>query len=178
MPNLFEDLIPTKSQPDNLFGDLIPAGQPVKRVPTAMDRGIDLSPDASVAEPQRDLGFWQKSSERLSLGLEQGALDQEAYKIMTGGGVGIEDYLTRRKDYQRRASSADIQGDNWFSQGWYGFMSMVGPMEKGMEEGTAYGAAAAGTAAIAGQLGPQAAIPEEIATVPGACAVGTAVGRS
>ena len=30
MPNLFEDLIPTKKA-DNLFADLIPAGQPVKR---------------------------------------------------------------------------------------------------------------------------------------------------
>ena len=38
MPNLFEDLIPTESQPDNLFGDLIPAGQSVKRVPVL---GID-----------------------------------------------------------------------------------------------------------------------------------------
>lgn len=36
MANLFEDLIPTKS--DNLFGELIPSGQPVKRVPVF---GID-----------------------------------------------------------------------------------------------------------------------------------------
>lgn len=45
---------------------------------------------------------------------------------------------------------------------------MTGGIPKGIKVGTATGLAAAGSAAIAGQLGPQIAAPEEIITVPSA----------
>ena len=176
MPNLFEDLLP--KQEDNLFADLLPGNQPVKRVPTAMDRGVDVPLNAQVQEPARDLGFFGRTRERFNLGFEQGDLDQEAYRVLTAGGQGIEEHLKRRRDFQRRASAADIRGDNVFTQGLYGAAQMVGPMVQGVTEGLGYGLALGVTTAAAGQLGPQVAIPEEIITVPGAAALGTAVGGS
>jgi len=55
---------------------------------------------------------------------------------------------------------------------------MLKSMEKGTQLGLAAGAGAAGIAAIAGQVGPQAALPEEIVTVPGAFATMFGVGMT
>ena len=92
MPELipFSSLLEEEEEESGLipFSTLLDDTNQVQRVPTAMDRGVDLPPDASVAEPQRDLGFWQKTGERLSLGIEQGAFDQEAYNIGKAGGAG------------------------------------------------------------------------------------------
>ncbi|MDP7062485.1 MAG: hypothetical protein QF489_06080, partial [Planctomycetota bacterium] len=158
------------------FSSLLDETNQVQRVPTAMDRGIDVPVDAPVAEPQRDLGFFGKAGERFNLGFEQAALDQEAADILEAGGVGIEDFLKRRKDFQRRSSAADIKGDNWFSQGFYGAAQIVGPMAKGAEAGMKWGLTGAAAIGAAGQMGPQVAIPEELVTMPGAYAVGQMTG--
>jgi hypothetical protein len=158
------------------LSDLLGQTNRVQRVPTAMDRGVDLPPDAPVAEPQRDLGFFGKAGERLNLGFEQAALDQEAASIMDAGGAGFEDFLKRRKDFQRRSSAADIKGDNWFSQGFFGAAQMLGPMAEGAKQGMSWGLTGAGALGIAGQMGPQVAIPEELVTMPAAYAVGQMTG--
>ena len=181
-----DELIPLSSllgeDEETQIGDLIPLSslidQSVKRVPTAMDRGVDVPLNSQVQEPARDLGFFGRTRERFNLGFEQGDLDQEAYRVLTAGGQGIEEHLKRRRNFQRRASAADIRGDNVFTQGLYGAAQMVGPMVQGVTEGLGYGLALGGATAVAGQLGPQVAIPEEIITVPGAAALGTAVGGS
>ena len=51
-------------------------------------------------------------------------------------------------------------------------------MEKGAKRGLALGTGAAGITALAGQAGPQAALPEELITVPTAAAGGFAVGMT
>ena len=138
-----EELIPLSSllnEEDEKQADgLIPLSSllsnSVERVPTAMDRGTDLPVNAPVAQPQRDLGFFGKAGERLRLGFEQGDLDQQAYQILSNGGEGIDEYLKKRKEFQRRSSAADIKGDNWFSQGFYGAAQMIGPMVQGTTEG-------------------------------------------
>ena len=181
-----EELIPLSSllnkEEEKSTDGLIPLSSfvddSVNRVPTAMDRGTDLPANAPVAQPQRDLGFFGKAGERLRLGFEQGDLDQEAYRIMSAGGGGFDDYLKRRKEFQRRSSAADIKGDNWFSQGFYGAAQMIGPMVQGTTEGLGYGTALGATALAAGQLGPQVAVPEELVTVPVAAAAGMTIGSS
>ena len=159
---------------DEEYGVTVPGG--AKRVPVAWDRGTNLPASAPVVEPILGIQWLGKANERLKLGFEQGTLDQEAYKIMEAGGAGIEEYLERRKDFQRRSSAANIRGDNWFSQGFYGAMQMLGPMAQGTTEGLAYGLALGGTTAALGQLGPQVAFPEEVVTVPTAAMAGVAVG--
>lgn len=145
-------------------------------MPVAWDRGTNLPASAPVVEPILGMQWLGKANERLKLGYEQGTLDQEAYNIMEAGGAGIEEYLERRKDFQHRSSAANIRGDNWFSQGFYGAMQMLGPMAQGTSEGLKYGLALGGTTAALGQLGPQVAIPEEVVTVPTAAMAGVAVG--
>ena len=71
-----DELIPLSSllgeDEETQIGDLIPLSslidQSVKRVPTAMDRGVDVPLDAQVQEPARDLGFFGRTRERFSLG--------------------------------------------------------------------------------------------------------------
>lgn len=55
---------------------------------------------------------------------------------------------------------------------------MLSGGERALKYGLATGTTAAGMAAIAGQLGPQALAPEELATVPGAALIGMTVGAS
>ena len=64
------------------------------------------------------------------------------------------------------------QGDNWFESSLGGASNMLPMMIETMLSGAKYGIgtglAAAGVAAVAGQAGPQIALPEEAITVPGA----------
>ncbi len=63
-------------------------------------------------------------------------------------------------------------GDNWFESSLNAATNMLPMMWDTMSSGAKYGLAtglpAAGVAAIAGQVGPQVLLPEEIVTVPGA----------
>ena len=55
---------------------------------------------------------------------------------------------------------------------------MISGYKRGMKQGLTYGMGAAGIAAIAGQAGPQAALPEEIITVPSAFAAAFQAGTT
>ena len=167
-------LTPFSSLLDEEYG-LVP-GADARRVPTAMDRGIDLPASAPVVEPLLGMQWAGKARDRLMLGFEGGQLDQEASNILAAGGAGIEDFLKRRKDFQRRSNAANVQGDNWFSQGFYGAMQMVGPMAEGGIQGAMYGVSLAGVAGAYGQAGPQVLTPEEFVTVPAAYAAGQMTG--
>lgn len=72
------------------------------------------------------------------------------------------------------------RGDNpfaWFlGQTGYTARSLVSSIREGGKGAIVGGAAGAGVAAVAGQLGPQVALPEELVTVPGAFAFGARAG--
>ena len=54
----------------------------------------------------------------------------------------------------------------------------VEPMEQALYRGAATGLAFGGAAAIGGQIGPQALLPEELVTVPGAMSLGFTIGAT
>lgn len=80
----------------------------------------------------------------------------------------------------RKVLSADLGADSFFSKaytGAYKMAPMMGAvMEKGLERGLEVGGGFAAITALAGQVGPQVAIPEEIITVPSAFLSGMAIG--
>ena len=69
-----------------------------------------------------------------------------------------------------------IAGKNWLDKLWLDTVQMARPMAEGQYKGMKHGTVAAGAAAVAGQMGPQVAFPEEIVTVPGAYAAGQTIG--
>ncbi len=73
-----------------------------------------------------------------------------------------------------------ISADNWFESSLNAATNMLPMMwdttVSGSKYGLAMGLSAAGIAAVAGQAGPQVALPEEIVTVPGAFAAFGTVG--
>ncbi len=75
---------------------------------------------------------------------------------------------------------APERGDNpfaWFlGQTGYTARQLVSSIREGGKGAIVGGAAGAGVAAVAGQLGPQVALPEELVTVPGAFAFGARAG--
>lgn len=65
---------------------------------------------------------------------------------------------------------------NWLGKAVSGAIGQAGQMLEGIPEAAAYGGTMAGMVAIAGNAGPQAAIPEEFISVPGAFGTGYAIG--
>ena len=65
---------------------------------------------------------------------------------------------------------------NWLGKAVSGAIGQAGQMVEGIPEAAAYGGTMAGMVAIAGNAGPQAAIPEEFISVPGAFGTGYAIG--
>ncbi len=79
-------------------------------------------------------------------------------------------------EFQKRSQADPVKGRNWAQNLFLKTVGVARPMAAGTARGAAVGTAAGTTAAVAGQLGPQVAFPEEIVTVPGAFAAGTVVG--
>ncbi|MBQ7006925.1 MAG: hypothetical protein IJN59_03755, partial [Oscillospiraceae bacterium] len=96
----------------------------------------------------------------------------ERYKEMQGQANEAEKYRKALEDDKFQFKSSGFGG------AVSGAAELLGQMiyQTTNPRSTAYGAGMAGMAALAGSAGPQAIIPEEIITVPGAFAVGTAMG--
>ena len=86
----------------------------------------------------------------------------------------------RLLDEVQALGRASERGDNpfaWFlGQTGYTARQLVSSIREGGKGAIVGGAAGAGVAAVAGQLGPQVALPEELVTVPGAFAFGARAG--
>lgn len=86
----------------------------------------------------------------------------------------------RLLDEVQALGRAPERGDNpfaWFlGQTGYTARQLVSSIREGGKGAIVGGAAGAGVAAVAGQLGPQVALPEELVTVPGAFAFGARAG--
>lgn len=91
-------------------------------------------------------------------------------------GMATGDEITRADAMSADREPRTFGADSWLGKGWVGVAQQLPIMGQTIMEGLAGGAAGAVTggaiAGIAGQLGPQIALPEEILTVPGGAAVG------
>jgi len=95
--------------------------------------------------------------------------------------MGQLDYDTAKKaetEFNRLQQTSPIEAKNWLDKLVLTTAQIAKPMVMGSEVGLPYGVAGAGMAAAAGQAGPQALTPEEVVTVPGAFAAGTAAGST
>ena len=104
----------------------------------------------------------------LDRGTEQIGLDTDAY----WASLGMKDWKEveqRRKDNRAKLVLKPIKGNNFLTDILYGAAEMAPGMAQGAMEGVM---TAAGVAAL-GNLGPQALLPEEVATVPAAYVLGS-----
>lgn len=118
-------------------------------------------------------------------GVQKGSLQDELgplhYRAMTGKITPAEQ--ARRKELADQMKALDTRpekGDSplswFFNVTGYSARQMVTSIREGGTGAVAGAAAGAGAAAVAGQLGPQVAVPEEIVTVPGAALLGARAG--
>ena len=80
------------------------------------------------------------------------------------------------KKYMELIKADPIKARNWLENVYLKTVQMARPMAEGTLKGAKYGTAAAGAAVVAGQAGPQVALPEEIITAPVAFQAGQTVG--
>jgi len=125
----------------------------------------------------RDANFWDITINSVKKGYTQSLYGQETYKAMTG-------QANNKAFYEEKLKSEDYsfipngKVEEWVS----GAMELLGQQFKQWTDPRSLTAATAGagslaaTAAIAGQAGPQIAVPEEIATVPAAAITGFITG--
>ena len=108
-------------------------------------------------------------------GYMQSGYGQESYKSMMG--------LPNSKKYYEdllKESEYNFAPNTWYKDAISGAMEQLGQQARQWTDprSVATGTAAASAAFIAGQAGPQAALPEEVITVPGAFAVGINAGST
>jgi len=80
------------------------------------------------------------------------------------------------KKNRARDTLDPVDSSNILTKAQYGATNIAAGMETSVESAIPYMTAGAGIAAVAGQAGPQVALPEEIVTVPAAMGIGYKVG--
>lgn len=136
--------------------------------------GLDTLPQQPMSRyaqllPDEERGFFDNIAEAWKRGDQQIQSDIAVYEALQSG-EGLQRTLNARKQYQAKEVVDPVEG-NFLSNLVYksakvlpGWLSSSKDAVKETLIGAGIGA---GVAAIAGQLGPQAALPEEIITVPG-----------
>jgi hypothetical protein len=114
-------------------------------------------------------------TESWSRGDEAVAIDLEGWEALTGF-RDSKSVLARRQEFRERVAADPVRGENVASGILHKTAEILPGMVRGQLEGAMYGVPAAGAAVLAGQLGPQAALPEEIITAPVAFAAGSTAG--
>lgn len=142
------------------------------------------SENASVAHDDlKSLGNLEWLLKAPKAGLKQGSATVELSQL---GVKAMNDGLTAQDEQRiRELNAVSVQptgAENFFSKAYVGLfktLPQVGTsVARGLEYGAAGAIAAGTTVAVAGQLGPQIAIPEEIVTVPAASLGGFRVGAT
>lgn len=123
----------------------------------------------------RDADFWDLTLNSITRGYNNSRYGEESFKAMNGG--------ANEKDEYEKILNGDtyrFEPNNEFESGVAGAFQQVGQQIRQWTNPRtlAIAGGAAGTAAIAGQAGPQALVPEEILTVPAAFAAGIAAGSA
>jgi len=131
--------------------------------------------------PAGERGFFGNIAESYRRGRKGMELDQAVYAARFEGVGDPVAARQARAEQQQREAADPIEG-NFFSKFIYGPANILPGMIAGPKEAlplaTAGAVGAAGMAALAGQAGPQVAIPEEIVTVPGAAVLGFKTGMA
>ena len=121
----------------------------------------------------RDATFKDLTINSFKRGYVQSLYGQESYKEMTG-------QKNNKAYYEEKLKSEDYSfiPDGWFEKMVSGGMELFGQQVKQWTDprSVTLATTAAGTAAIAGQMGPQVLAPEEVFTVPGAFIAGMTTG--
>lgn len=147
---------------------------------SSKDSSTDNVNNASEVKPQaettgRSASFWDVTVNSVKRGYVQSLYGQESYKAMTG-------QKNNQAYYEEKLKSEDYSfvPDNKVEEWVSGAMELLGQQVKQWTDprSITFATTAAGTAAIAGQLGPQVIAPEEIVTVPTAFLAGMAAGSA
>ena len=131
--------------------------------------GLDASKE------MRDATFKDLTINSFKRGYVQSLYGQESYKEMTG-------QKNNKAYYEEKLKSEDYSfiPDGWFEKMVSGGIELFGQQVKQWTDprSVAFATTAAGTAAIAGQAGPQVIAPEEVITVPAAFIAGMTAGST
>jgi hypothetical protein len=128
------------------------------------DMPSDPKPKINIPEPrtEEEKGAWSNFITSIQRGNISSAIDTLGFQ----GALGLVDYDKEIKpliDKYRELEQLDpVQAKNWFTRAFLGAVRMTPALAKG----SVGGALGAGAALVAGQLGPQVGLPEEIVTVP------------
>lgn len=124
-------------------------------------------------------GFFGKMGEALKRGNENVSSDIAMYEAVFEGRGNPQQVLEMRNKQQLDQALTPLEG-NWLSDLFYKSGQIVPGMARGywdaIPEAAAGMVAGAGLTALAGQAGPQIALPEEIITVPAGAAIGLRAG--
>ena len=134
-----------------------------------------VSETKEEAPKGRDANFWDVTINSIKRGYVQSLYGQESYKAMTG-------QKNNKAYYEEKLKSEDYSfvPNSWLEKTVSGAMELLGQQVRQWTDtrSLASGTALATTAAIAGQAGPQVALPEEVITIPSAFMVGLQVGSA
>lgn len=158
--------------------------------------GVDVDPQEKVGgttyggmqvpeniefESDDERGFLGNIVESFQRGDVSTVLNAMAYEAMIGKRKWSE-VARLRKQLREHAANDPVEGKNWLEKGVYGASGTLPHMLRMIHQGQKSGLAGLGLgaagAALAGQAGPQALVPEELATVPISGATGYAVGQA
>jgi hypothetical protein len=129
----------------------------------------------NVKSAPRDATFGDLTWNSFTRGYNSALLGEESFADMNG-------QENDREVYQKILSGDEynFEPGNWFERAVSGAFELGGQMarQNTHPRTLAVATAAAGAAAIAGQIGPQVVVPEEVVTVPTAFAAGLAAGNA
>lgn len=120
-------------------------------------------------------GLWDQTKKAWERSGQSIGVDFLYHKVAMGE-IEESEAIRAEREFDVRSKKDPIEGRNWAQNLFLQTVQVARPMAEGATEGAAAGTAAAGTATVAGQLGPQVVFPEEIVTVPGAFAAGNVAG--
>ena len=123
----------------------------------------------------RDATFWDLTWNSFNRGIYNSKFGEESFAAMQG--------LENDRAVYKQILSGDeynFEPEGWFAEGVSGAFEQLGQLAHQITNPRTIGVAAGagGAAAIAGQLGPQALLPEEIITVPAAVLTGLSAGNA
>jgi hypothetical protein len=124
-------------------------------------------------KPQSKL--WEQTKKSWQRGGQAVDIDFMWSKVARGE-IDEAQAIAAEKEYSELIKSDPIKARNWLENLYLKTVQIARPMGEGTLKGAKYGTAAATTAAVAGQSGPQVAVPEEVVTMPSAFAIGQTVG--
>lgn len=128
---------------------------------------------------KKERTHFQKLSESWKRGREGIEIDVAYADALFNNEPETQDEVYKRyKLYQAREQLDPIESTNLLTKAEYGGARVASGFERSAESAMPHVIGASTTALIAGQLGPQAALPEEILTVPGAAMAGYKFGSA